>query len=128
MKTLKSLAVATGLVIGGLNVSAKTMDPVQTARKETSEIKTYVIGITPDEERKILSVEQEHAKSIMIAKSTVADKVYMKTEKKLLKSRDTKIKAVLSTDQYRQYRKEERIAQYHMHHNSRWLEVYRVQS
>src|SRR5580693_6536075 len=106
MKILKSLAIATGLAIGGLNVSAQTADPEQTAKIETAEIKTNVTGITPNEESQILSVETEYAKSMRDAQGTITDKEAMKTQsKQLYNSRDTKIKAILTADQYKQYMK-----------------------
>jgi hypothetical protein len=109
MKIAKSLAIVAGLVIGGLNVSAQTMDPEQTAQKETAEIKTNVTGITPNEESQILTVEQDHAKSIQDAQNTITDKTAMKTQKKqLCDSRDTKIKAILTADQFKQYLKVEK--------------------
>jgi|GEM_PF-913389 len=129
MKITKSLAIAAGLVIGGLNASAKTMDPKQTAKKQTVEMKTYVPEITSNEESQLLIIEEEHANSMLTVENTVTSKAVMKTQtKQLRKSRDAKIKAVLTADQYRQYVKVEKIEEYHVHHNSRWLAVYRVQT
>src|ERR1700733_7779848 len=109
MKMLKSLAIATGLAIGGLNVSAQTADPEQTAKIETAEIKTNVTGITPNEESQILTVETEHAKSMRDANNTITDKAAMKTQcKQLCDSRDAKIKAILTADQFKQYMKVEK--------------------
>ena len=84
MKIARSLAILTGLVIIGLNVSAQTMDPEQTAQKETTEIKTNVTGITSNEESQILTVEREHAKSMWDARNTLTDKVALKTQTKEL--------------------------------------------
>ena len=109
MKIARSLAILTGLVIIGLNVSAQTMDPEQTAQKETTEIKTNVTGITSNEESQILTVEREHAKSMWDARNTLTDKVALKTQtKELCDKRDAKIKAILTTDQYAQYLKTEK--------------------
>ena len=109
MKIVKSLALLAGLVIVGLNVSAQTMDPEQTAQKETAAIKTNVTGITPNEASQILAVERDHANSIHDAKSTITDKDAMKTQKKqLCDSRDAKIKAILTADQFKQYLKMEK--------------------
>jgi hypothetical protein len=109
MKIAKSLAIVAGLAIGGLNASAQTMGPQQTAQKETAEIKTNVTGITTSEERQILAVEKDHAKSMQDAQSTITDKVAMKTQKKqLCDSRDAKIKAILTADQFKQYLKVEK--------------------
>ncbi len=109
MKITKTLMIAAGLAIGGLNVSAQTMDPEQTAQKETAEIKSKVTGITANEESQILAIEKDHAISIRDAKSTVADKEAQKKQcKQLCESRDTKIKAILTADQYKQYLKVEK--------------------
>jgi hypothetical protein len=109
MKIVKSLAIAAGLVIGGLNVSAQGMDPQQTAQKETAEIKRNVTGVTPNEESQISDVELEHAKSMQDAQSTITDKEAMKTQKKqLCNSRDAKIKAILTADQFKQYMRVEK--------------------
>jgi hypothetical protein len=109
MKITKIVAILAVLAIGGLNASAQTMDPQQTAQKETAEIKKNVTGITPNEESQILSVETEHAKSIRDAQSTITDKAAMKTQcKQLCDSRDAKIKAILTADQYKQYLKVEK--------------------
>jgi len=122
MKITKSLAIAAGLVIGGLNVSAKTMGAEQTAQKETAEIKADVTGITPDEENQILTIEQEHAKSIQLAQNTVTGKALRTQKKQLCNDRDVKIKATLTASQFREYRREKRYA----YHNTRWLGVYYV--
>ena len=88
MNTTKSLAVVAGLLIGGLNISAKSMDRPQMAKQETAEMKTYVTAVTSDEERQVFSIEQDYVKGIQNAKSTVTGKVLAKTEKELYKSRD----------------------------------------
>lgn len=104
MKIGKSLTLAAGLAISGLNVTAQTTDPQQVAQKETAEIKTKVTGITPNEESQILTVEQEHAKSMRDAQNTITDNDALKTQTKhLCDSRDVKIKAILTPDQYKQY-------------------------
>jgi len=109
MKITKTLAILTVLAIGGLNASAQTMDPQQTAQNETAEIKKNVTGITPNEESQILTIETEHAKSIRDAQNTITDKTAMKTQhKQLCDSRDAKIKAILTADQYKQYMKVEK--------------------
>ncbi len=109
MKITKSLIIAAGLAIGSLNVSAQTMDPQQTAQKETAEIKKNVTGITSNEESQILAIEVDHAKGIRDAKSTIADKEAQKKQcKQLCTSRDAKIKAILTADQYKQYLKGEK--------------------
>ncbi|HTA27561.1 MAG TPA: hypothetical protein VK809_07230 [Bacteroidia bacterium] len=109
MNITKAFALLAGLSIAGLNLSAQTMDPQQTAQKETAEIKTNVTGITPNEESQILTVETEHAKSMRDANNTITDKAAMKTQcKQLCNSRDAKIKAILTADQYKQYLKVEK--------------------
>jgi GH35 family endo-1,4-beta-xylanase len=109
MKIAKSLTLLAVSAFIGFNASAQAVDPQQTAQKETAEIKTNVTGITPNEESQILSVETEHAKSIRDAQSTITDKNAMKTQcKQLCNSRDAKIKAILTADQYKQYLKVEK--------------------
>jgi hypothetical protein len=109
MKIVKSLAIIAGLAIGGLNASAQNMDPEQTAQKETAEIKTNVTGITSSENDQILAVERDYAKSMQDAQNTITDKEAMKTQKKqLCDSRDAKIKAILTADQFKQYLKVEK--------------------
>jgi hypothetical protein len=109
MKIAKSFAIVAGLALIGFCASAQTMDPQQEAQKETAEIKTNVTGITPDEESKILGVEQEYSKSMQDAHKTITDKDAMKTQcKQLCNSRDAKIKAILTSDQNKQYLKVEK--------------------
>jgi hypothetical protein len=142
MKITKSLAIVAGLVIGGLNVSAQNMEADQTtqketaqkemaaqtveadqaAQKETTEIKADVTGITPDEGSQILTIEQEHSKSIQGVENTVTGKALRTQEKELRNGRDAKIKTILTADQFKEYRREKRYA----YHNTRWLGVYYV--
>ena len=142
MKITKSFAIVAGLVIGGLNVSAQNMEADQTAQKETAqkemaaqtveadqaaqkettEIKADVIAVTPDEESQILTIEQDHAKSILVAQNTLTGKALRTQEKQLCKSRNAKIKTILTADQFKEYRREKRYA----YHNTRWLGAYYV--
>jgi hypothetical protein len=128
MKTQKSLVVAAGLLIGGLNVSAENMKPEQVALKETREMKTYVIGIKPEQESKILAVERDYAKSVQVAHRTVNDEVVLSNEeKKLWNTRHEQIKAILTADQFKEYTKVEKVEKYNSRHNSRWAPSYHVQ-
>ena len=110
MKILKSFALAAGLAIITANVSAQEkaqMDPQQWAQKQTAQIKSSVTGITPDQESKILAVEQAFAKSMQDAKAASnGDRDAMRAKMEPAKQdRDTKIKAILTADQGAQYDK-----------------------
>ena len=129
MKTPMKLAIAVGLMIGGLNVSGQTLSPIQTADKEVAEMKTYVVAITPDEERQLLKVEQDYATGKQTADNTISDEDVMKTQQKQLwNDRDTKIKAILDADQFKQYMKVEKVVKYNCrnHRDSRWPRAYFV--
>jgi protein CpxP len=112
MKILKSVTCAAAMALIALNVSAQergNMDPQQMAQKQTSQIKESVTGISPDQESKILAVEQDYAKSMQDARSSSnGDRDAMRSKMKPLReNRDEKIKAILTADQYTQYQKME---------------------
>ncbi|HTA83540.1 MAG TPA: hypothetical protein VK783_11415 [Bacteroidia bacterium] len=107
MKTLKTLALASMCIVA-LSASAQEhqkMDPNQMAQKQTDNIKQHVTGITPDEESKILVIEQDFSKAAQDARaSSNGDRDAMKTKMESLRQeRDTKLKGVLTADQYTQY-------------------------
>ena len=107
MKTLKTLALASVCIIA-LNASAQEhqkMAPNQMAQKQTDNIKQHVTGITPDEESKILVIEQDFSKAAQDARANSnGDRDAMKTKMESLRQeRDTKLKGVLTPDQYTQY-------------------------
>jgi protein CpxP len=105
MKTLKTLALGM-LTLFAINVYAQgKMDPQEMAQKRTADIKAKVTGITSDEENQILTIEQNFAKSAQDARTANAgDRDAMRNQMKQLKQdRDSKIKGVLSADQYTQY-------------------------
>jgi periplasmic protein CpxP/Spy len=114
MKILKSLAVIAGLALVTATVSAQNqgggaanMDPNARAQKMTADIKQNVTGITTDQESKILAAEQEFTKGMQDAyTSSNGDRDAMRSKMQPLKdARDTKIKAILTADQYAQYQK-----------------------
>ena len=111
MKIIKSLALAAGLAIMTANVSAQEktpgMDPQAMAQKQTNQIKASVTGITPDQESKILAVEQEFTKAMQDARaSSNDDRDAMRAKMEPARqTRDTKIKAILNADQGAQYDK-----------------------
>jgi hypothetical protein len=119
MKNFKLLAISV-LAATAMQVSAQEMggkmDPNQMAQKRTAEIKAHVTGITSDEESKILAIEQDFAKSAQSARaSSNGDRSAMHTQMEQLKTdRDTKIKAVLTADQYAQY------TQYEQSNQGQW--------
>jgi hypothetical protein len=107
MKTLNATILA-GLFFVSLSALAQeksTTDTKQLAQEQTDQVKKNVDKVTPDELGKILSVEQEFAKGMQDARIKCnGDTVAMnKKALKLCKSRDTKIKTVLTTAQYSQY-------------------------
>ncbi len=107
MKTLKMLALATvcTVALGASAQEHQKMDPQQMAQKQTDNIKQHVSGITPDEESKILAIEQDFSKAAQDARtSSNGDRDAMKAKMEPLRqNRDAKIKAVLTVDQYTQY-------------------------
>ena len=114
MKTLKLATLVAGLAFIALNATAQekvNMDPQQMAQKQTAQIKESVTGITADQESKILVVEQDFAKSVQDLR-TSSDRDEMRSKMKPLReSRDAKIKAILTADQYAQYEKMEESRQ-----------------
>lgn len=102
-KTLKSLALLAGMSFIGYAVSAQAVDPKESAQKETARIKTNVQGITTDEESRILAVEQDYANSIEGVRTYTGSDDKDGMRKELRNTRDSKIKAILTSDQYAQY-------------------------
>jgi len=108
MKIFKSLALAAGLAFITTGVYAQEkaqMDPQQWAQKQTSQIKEHVTGITPDQESKILAIEQNFAKSMMATRAASnGDREAMRAKMEPARqNRDTKIKAILNAGQCTQY-------------------------
>jgi len=75
----------------------------------TDKVKQNVTGISADQESKILAVEQDFLKAMQDARAASnGDHEAMKAKMQPAKeSRDTKIKAILTADQYAQYQKAE---------------------
>lgn len=114
MKIFKTLTLLAGLALATANVSAQASDqanpdPKQMAQKMTATVKQTVTGITPDQETKIVAVEEDYAKGMNDARtSSNGDHDAMRTKMQPLKeARDTKMKAILTDDQYAQYQKAE---------------------
>lgn len=112
MKTFQSLALITGLAFLTINTSAQEQsgpNPQNMAQKMTAAVKQNVTGITPDQETKILAIETDFAKGMIDARNNAGDDHdAMRTKMKPLKeARDTKMKAILTDDQYAQYQKVE---------------------
>ncbi|NNM93886.1 MAG: hypothetical protein HKL88_00300 [Bacteroidia bacterium] len=108
MKALISAAIAVVLGLGINNASAQSSaatDPSQQlAAKKTQHIQEKISGLTQDQLTKILGVEQEWAKGRTDAESSITDPAALKSKKAGLRTtRDTKIKAILTADQYTQY-------------------------
>jgi periplasmic protein CpxP/Spy len=114
MKILKSLALVAGLAFVTTGVSAQSegrgnVDPQTMAQNMTNRVKQNVTGITADQETQILAAEKDFATGMQTAKSNSnGDKDAMHSQMETLKStRDTKIKSILTADQYAQYQKME---------------------
>jgi periplasmic protein CpxP/Spy len=114
MKILKSLALVAGLAFVTTGVSAQSegrgnVDPQTMAQNMTNRVKQNVTGITADQETQILAAEKDFATGMQTAKSNSnGDKDAMHSQMETLKStRDTKIKSILTADQYTQYQKME---------------------
>jgi hypothetical protein len=110
---LKSLTLLVGLACIAMNASAQTkstMTSEQMAQKETDKVKMNVTGVTSDQESKIWVVEEKHSKACEEAKTAAnGDKDAFKSKKKqLCETRDEKMKAILTTNQYVQYAKMEK--------------------
>jgi hypothetical protein len=106
MKTLKTTIAIIGLAFISINVSAQApINATQLAQQQTDMIKKNVDKVTPDQQNKILPIEQEFANNMQSARNkSKADTVEMnKRTLKLCKSRDAKIKTVLTSNQYSQY-------------------------
>jgi hypothetical protein len=108
MKILKSIAFVAGLALITMNTSAQernNMTPEQMAQKQTNNIKEKISGITSDQETKILAVEQEAANAMQDARSSSnGDKDAMRSKMKPIReTRDAKLKAIFTTEQYTQY-------------------------
>lgn len=108
MKILKTLSIAAGLAFFAVNISAQDRAPV-TAQQMTDKVKQNVTGITAAQESKILAVEQEFLKTMQDARTASnGDRKAMKAKMQPAReARDTKIKAILTVDQYAQYQKAE---------------------
>ncbi|HXB11459.1 MAG TPA: hypothetical protein VNZ45_05700 [Bacteroidia bacterium] len=106
MKTLKSLAIA-GMVLMAFQVSAQESNKVDAnwPQKQTEQIKANVKGITPEQEGKILAIEQDFTKTVQTELNKSDEDSYSLQHKlpELRKERDAKLQAVLSVDQYTQY-------------------------
>jgi hypothetical protein len=107
MKTF-NIALLTGLVFVSMLCTAQEKKPADTkqlAQQQTDEVKKNVDKVSPDQLGKILPVELEFAKGIEDARTkTKSDTIAMnKRTLKLCKSRDAKIKTVLTAEQYSQY-------------------------
>jgi hypothetical protein len=119
MKTLSLILFTAGISATTLTASAQQvgerpkMDPQQMAQKQTEQIKRSVTNLTPDEESKILAVEQDFAKAAQDARTNSnGDRDAMRAKMQPLRQdRDAKIKGILTSDQYAEYQKMEESRQ-----------------
>lgn|SRR6185312_14124516 len=101
MKILKTLVFA-GLcsiaisTVGQGSVTLPNNTPVPQQR--TNYIKKHVSDISPDQESKILSIEQSCSNAMQSANNSIA-------KDSIRRSSDAQIKTVLTPDQYTQYKK-----------------------
>ncbi len=98
MKTLKTWAFAI-LCCGVIHATAQNRSPVPQQR--TDYIKQHVSGISADQESKILAIEQ----SCSIAMQNMHMTKDKSASDSIRRSTDSHIKAVLTPDQYSQYKK-----------------------
>jgi hypothetical protein len=106
MKTFKTAIAILGLAFISINISAQApINAAQLAKEQTEMVKKNVDKVTPDQQNKILPIEQEFANNMQSARNkSKADTAEMnKRTFKLCKSRDAKIKTVLTASQYSQY-------------------------
>ena len=101
MKTFKTLFIASVCIVA-MNVTAQQRTQMNPQEK-TDNIKEHIKEITPDQEAKILTIEQDFEKASQDARTnTKGDAMQAKMES-LREDRDAKIKGVLTADQYNQY-------------------------
>jgi hypothetical protein len=108
MKILKPLTLLTGLAFFAVTVSAQekcTKDQRQSSQNQTDMIAKNVTGLTSDQKRRILTVEQDYAIGMQEActginrnKDTLASK-----QPHLLETLNAQIKTILNAHQYTQY-------------------------
>ncbi len=109
MKTLKSY-LSIGLAFIALNVSASKksdIDVQKFAEIQTGNIMSHVKGVNSDQENKIFLVEQASDNALLDARNNNngnSDAIRIKMNS-IRADRDTKIKAILSADQFVQYQK-----------------------
>ena len=108
MKTLRVLAIAgLGFIAFGTSAQESNTLDAKWPQKQTEQIKSNVTGVTPDQESKILAIEQNYSKTVQDAfdKRDGDNYTFHNKVLQMQKDRDAKIQAVLSADQYAQYDK-----------------------
>jgi len=106
MKTARSIALLTGLAFMSVHVFAQAnMTSEQLAKQQTELVKRNINKVTPEEENKVLMVEQEFARNLEHArtKSGSDTAAISKRTLYLCDIRDSKIKKILTDLQYSQY-------------------------
>src|ERR1700722_14471148 len=108
MKTLKFLVI-TGLICISFAVSAQQQnslrDPLQIAQVHIDGIIKYVPGVTADQESRMVAIERWFvgaAQDVLAGDRTNSEAVFGKILQ-LGEERNTKMKTVLSADQYAKY-------------------------
>ncbi len=111
MKIPKIIATAS-LAFVALTVSAQDkadLDFQKMAQIQTYQVKQSVNGITPDQEKKILTIEQSFTQAMQQAHATSeGDRNAMHNQSvQLHNDRDMRMKSILTASQYAQYQKME---------------------
>jgi hypothetical protein len=108
MKMLKFLVI-TGLICISFTVSAQQQntlhDPLQIAQLHIDGIIKYVPGVTADQESRMVAIERWFvgaAQDVLAGDRANTDVVFGKIQQ-LSEERNTKMKTVLTTDQYAKY-------------------------
>jgi hypothetical protein len=111
MRIPKIIATAS-LAFVALTVSAQDkadLDFQKMAQIQTYQVKQSVNGITPDQEKKILTIEQSFTQAMQQAHATSeGDRNAMHNQSvQLHNDRDMRMKSILTASQYAQYQKME---------------------
>jgi hypothetical protein len=95
---MKTIKILTFIILTSVFINASAQNDSPVPQKRTDYIKKHVSGITSDQEYKILNIEQNCLSALQNATNS-------KVKDSIRRSSDSQIKAVLTPDQYSQYRK-----------------------
>ncbi len=120
MKSLKTLLIVACLAFFSVNISAQSQsldqshdqpptrsERLQIAQNEADHIKQIVTGLTPDQENKIVQIQQdfmEDEQDVRSNSNTSADDIRSKVQS-IRQNKEAKIKSILTDEQLAQYEK-----------------------